>query len=160
MAVLIKDFNDGDEFIGFFLIREIEAKQTNSTKDYLDIVLADSSGQIPAKYWDATKADIETFSSMCLVKVHGLVQLYREKLQAKVIRIRKATDQDEVSVTDFIRSAPVDVDILLSTITNAINSLTSNDIRSVVNYCFEKVKEEIKTSPAAKSHHHAYYGGL
>lgn len=162
MTVLIKDFKDGDEFLGFYLIKEIEAKQTNSSvpKDYLDLVLADSSGHISAKYWDASKTDIETFFPMCLVKVQGVVQVYRDKLQVKVLRIRKTVEQDGVSITDFIRSAPVGADELIPIIEQAISSLTHNDIRAVVTFCYEKVKDSMQTAPAAKSHHHAYFGGL
>lgn len=109
---------------------------------------------------DASKADIETFYPMCLVKVQGVVQVYREKLQVKVIRIRKTTEQDGVNITDFVRSAPVEADKLLTVITKAIESITKDDIKSIVNFCFEKVKDKMQTSPAAKSHHHAYYGGL
>lgn len=162
MSVLIKDFKDGDEFVGYYLIKEIEAKQTNSSipKDFLDIVLADSSGNISAKYWEASKTDIETFFPMCLVKVQGVVQVYREKLQVKVIRIRKTTEQDGVSITDFIRSAPVDANELILIIEQAIDSLSNNDIKSLVTFCFEKVKDKMQSTPAAKSHHHAYFGGL
>ncbi|AHV95622.1 3'-5' exoribonuclease YhaM family protein [Paenibacillus sabinae] len=162
MSVLIKDFKDGDEFVGYYLIKEIEAKQTNNSipKDFLDIVLADSSGNISAKYWEASKTDIETFFPMCLVKVQGLVQVYREKLQVKVIRIRKTTEQDAVSITDFIRSAPVDANELIPIIEQAIDSLSHNDIKSLVTFCFEKVKDKMQSAPAAKSHHHAYFAGL
>jgi 3'-5' exoribonuclease len=159
---LIKELKDGDEFVGFYLIKEIEARQTNGTvpKDYLDLVFADSSGQISAKFWDASKTDIETFFPACLVKVQGVVQLYREKLQVKVLRIRKAVEQDGVSITDFIRSAPVGADELLPAIQQAIHTITHNDIRSIVTFCYEKVKGTMQSAPAAKSHHHAYYGGL
>ncbi len=162
MTTLIKNFRDGEEFVGFYLIKEIEAKQTSSSipKDYLDLVLADSSGKISAKYWEANKLDIETFLPMCLVKVQGVIQVYREKLQVKIIRIRKTTEQDGVTITDFIRSAPVGSDDLLPIIEKAINSLTNNDIRAIVAFCFEKVKDKLHSSPAAKSHHHAYFGGL
>ncbi|WDH83319.1 3'-5' exoribonuclease YhaM family protein [Paenibacillus urinalis] len=162
MTTLIKDLKDGDEFVGFYLIKEIEAKQTNSSvpKDYLDLVLADSSGHISAKFWDASKTDIETFFPMCLVKVQGVMQVYRDKLQVKVLRIRKTVEQDGVSITDFIRSAPVGADELLPVIQQAISSLTHNDIRSIVTFCFEKVKDKMKSAPAAKTHHHAYFGGL
>ncbi|WP_235886353.1 3'-5' exoribonuclease YhaM family protein [Paenibacillus cymbidii] len=140
----------------------MEAKQTNSSvpKDYLDLVLADSSGQISAKLWDASKTDIETFYPMCLVKVQGVVQLYREKLQVKVTRMRKTTGQDGVSITDFIRSAPLAAEELLPVIQQAIESLVHHDIRSIVAYCYEKVKDAMQTAPAAKTHHHAYLGGL
>lgn len=162
MTSLIKNLRDGEEFVGYYLIKEIEVKQTSSSlpKDYLDLLLADSSGAISAKYWDASKNDVETFFPMCLVKVQGVVQVYRERLQAKVIRIRKTVEQDEVSITDFIRSAPVSAENLLPVIQQAINSITNEDIRAIVTFCFEKVEDKMQSSPAAKYHHHAYYGGL
>jgi len=54
---LIKEFCDGDDFVGYFLIKEIETKQTSSSipKDYFDLVLADSSGHISAKYLELSK---------------------------------------------------------------------------------------------------------
>ncbi|EAO9488509.1 HD domain-containing protein [Salmonella enterica] len=158
----MKDFIDGEEFVGFYLLKEVEAKQTNSSipKDYLDIVMADSSGFISAKYWDASKTDIETFGPMCLVKIQGSVQIYRDKLQVKVVRIRKATEQDGVSITDFIRSAPVSSSELLPIIDQAIASITNSEIKAIVTLCYERVKDKIESSPAAKLHHHAYYGGL
>ncbi len=162
MTSLIRNLTDGEEFVGFYVIKEVEAKQTSSSvpKDYLDLVLADSSGAISAKYWDASKTDIETFFPMCLVKVQGVVQVYREKLQAKVIRIRKTVEQDGLSITDFVRSAPVEVEDLLQDIQRAIISITHDEIRSIVTFCFEKVIDKMYSSPAAKFHHHAYYGGL
>ncbi len=162
MTSLIRNLRDGEEFVGFYLIKEVEAKQTSSSipKDYLDLVLADSSGAISAKYWDASKTDIETFFPMCLVKVQGMVQVYRDKLQVKVNRIRKAVERDGVSITDFIRSAPVSAEELLPVIHQAINSITNEDIRAIVTYCFEKVEDKMQSSPAAKYHHHAYHGGL
>ncbi len=162
MSKLIKDFCDKDEFVGFYLLKEVEAKQTNSSipKDYLDIVMVDSSGLISAKYWDASKTDIETFVPMCLVKIQGSVQIYRDKLQVKVIRIRKATEQDGVTITDFIRSAPVGSNELLLLIDQAIDSISNSEIKAIVTSCYERVKDKMESSPAAKLHHHTYYGGL
>lgn len=61
---LIKQLTNQDDFIGFYLLKELEVKQTNGNppKDYLDIVLCDATGQLPAKYWDASPTDKETFS--------------------------------------------------------------------------------------------------
>jgi len=43
---LINQMAANEEFIGFYLLRELELKQTNATsaKDYFDIVLGDASG--------------------------------------------------------------------------------------------------------------------
>ncbi len=160
--MLIKQFIDGEDFTGFYLLKEVDVKQTNGAtpKEYLDIVLSDSSSQISAKLWDASKLDVETFVAMTVVKVQGIVQTYREKLQVKVVRMRKATEEDGVSVTDFIRSAPIDSSKLLAVIEETISSLKQPEIKAVTEFCYNKVKDRMTASPAAKTHHHAYYGGL
>ncbi|MGG1519609.1 HD domain-containing protein [Paenibacillus oryzisoli] len=159
---LIKQLQAPDEFVGFYLIKELEIKQTNTTpaKDFLDIVLCDASGQIPAKLWDASITDKETFFPMTLVKVQGLVQLYRERLQVKIAKIRKATPEDDVKLTDFIRSAPISPYDLIQTIHRVLDSIENPTIRNIVSFCVVKVGDKLEHSPAAKSHHHAYYAGL
>ncbi|AIQ11876.1 3'-5' exoribonuclease YhaM family protein [Paenibacillus durus] len=151
-----------DEFIGFYLIRELTVKQTNGNppKDYFDVVLSDSSGQLSAKYWDVSTADKETFFPMGLVKVQGLAHLYREKLQIKISKMRLATEKDGVALTDFIRSAPIRPVDLIYTIKQAMGSISDPEIRTIVAYCVGKVEEKLMHYPAAKTHHHAYFAGL
>ncbi|MBD0382645.1 3'-5' exoribonuclease YhaM family protein [Paenibacillus sedimenti] len=159
---LIKQLQAQDEFMGFYLLKELEVKQTNSTpaKDYFDIVLCDASGQLSAKFWDVSPTDKETFFPMGLVKVQGLVQTYREKLQVKINRIRKVTPEDGVAVKDFIRSAPLSPDNLIQTIHRVMDSITNDTIKRLVAFCVEKVEEKLQHYPAAKTHHHAYFAGL
>lgn len=159
---LIKQLTNQEEFTGFYLLKELELKQTNATpaKDYFDIVLCDSSGQVPAKYWDVAPADKETFFPMGLVKIRGIVQMYREKQQIKIMKIRKATDRDGVSLTDFIRSAPIRPVDLVYTIQQAVQSIADTDIKTIVQHCVSKVEEKLLHYPAAKTHHHAYCAGL
>ncbi|MBY9080811.1 HD domain-containing protein [Paenibacillus sp. HN-1] len=151
-----------DEFIGFFLLRELTVKQTNGNppKDYFDIVLCDSTGQLSAKYWDVSPSDKEKFFPMGLVKVQGLAHLYREKLQIKITKMRLAEDSDGVSLTDFIRSAPIRPVDLVFAIKQAMNAIQDGEIRKVVAYCVQKVEEKLMHYPAAKTHHHAYFAGL
>jgi len=159
---LINQLIPNEEFVGFYLLRELDIKKTNSTpaKDYFDIVLCDSSGQISAKYWDVTVTDKETFFPMGLVKIQGLAQTYREKLQVKINKIRKVTDEDQVSITDFIRSAPIRPIDLIHTIKQVLNSITDDEIRQIVSFCVSKVEDKLMHYPAAKTHHHAYFAGL
>ncbi|BBH22266.1 hypothetical protein Back11_36110 [Paenibacillus baekrokdamisoli] len=159
---LIKQMKSTDEFIGFYLLKELEVKQTNNTpaKDYFDIVLCDSSGQLSAKLWEVSSTDKETFFPMGLVKVQGLVQTYRERLQIKITKMRLATVEDGVSLTDFIRSAPMNAEDLIHTIKRVIASIGDQEIQTLVTYCVSKVEEKLAHYPAAKTHHHAYFAGL
>lgn len=159
---LIKEFVNQEEFIGYFLLKEVEVKLTNSTppKNYLDIVLSDSSGEISAKLWDASEVDKETFYPMGLVKVRGVVQTYRERLQMKIIQMRPVKEEDGVKLTDFVRSAPIRAVDLIHTIQATIATISDAEIRSIVTYCVDKVEEKLMHYPAAKTHHHAYFAGL
>ncbi|MFD0675669.1 MULTISPECIES: 3'-5' exoribonuclease YhaM family protein [unclassified Paenibacillus] len=159
---IIRSLNHQDEFVGFYLLKELEVKQTNGTpaKDYFDIVLCDSSGQISAKYWDVTTTDKETFFPMGLVKVQGIAHTYREKLQVKITKIRKANDDDGITLTDFIRSAPILPIDLVYTIKQVLEDISDLEIKKIVAYCVSKVEEKLMHYPAAKTHHHAYFAGL
>ncbi|GGD83347.1 3'-5' exoribonuclease YhaM family protein [Paenibacillus nasutitermitis] len=159
---LIKQLNSQDEFVGFYLLKELDVKQTNGTppKDYFDIVLCDSSGQMPAKYWDVSSTDKETFFPMGLVKVQGTVLTYRERLQIKISRIRKTEPDDGVNITDFIRSAPIRPVDLVYAIKQAMEKIGDPEIRTIVSFCIGKVEEKLMHYPAAKTHHHAYFAGL
>ncbi|MCH1640868.1 HD domain-containing protein [Paenibacillus timonensis] len=159
---LIKDLSTNDEFVGYYLLKELELKQTNTSpaKDYFDLVLCDASGQLPAKYWDVKETERDNFSPMTLVKVQGIVQLYREKPQVKITRIRNIRDEDGVSLTDFIRAAPIGSTELLVIINRVIESISDTAIRDIVSFCVDKVREKLAHYPAAKMHHHAYFAGL
>ncbi|WP_159887045.1 3'-5' exoribonuclease YhaM family protein [Paenibacillus puerhi] len=158
----IKSFTDGEEVTGYFLLKLAEVKQTNATppKAYFDLVLADSTGEISAKLWDISSTDRETFFSMMLVKVQGVVQLYRDRLQLKIARIRKVTPEDNCSIKDFLRTAPVEAEDLLAAIASAAASIRDTDIRAVVDFCIAKAGDKLLHYPAAKGMHHAYYSGL
>ncbi|MFC5986870.1 3'-5' exoribonuclease YhaM family protein [Marinicrinis lubricantis] len=159
---LIKELTTNDEFVGFYLLKELELKQTNTSpaKDYFDLVLCDASGQLPAKYWDVKETEKDSFSPMTLVKVQGIVQLYREKPQVKITRIRNVSNEDGVSLTDFIRAAPIGSAELLEVISRVIESISDPAIRDIVSFCVDKVREKLAHYPAAKMHHHAYFAGL
>ncbi|MZQ84898.1 HD domain-containing protein [Paenibacillus sp. 5J-6] len=159
---LIKQLQAPEEFVGFYLIKELEVKQTNTTpaKDFMDIVLCDASGQISAKMWDVSAADKETFFPMTLVKVQGVVQTYRDRLQVKIARIRKVLPEDGVQMTEFIRSAPISPADLIHTINGVLESIEHPNIKAIVSFCVAKVGEKLNHYPAAKTHHHAYFAGL
>ncbi|WP_274362732.1 3'-5' exoribonuclease YhaM family protein [Paenibacillus thermotolerans] len=159
---LIKTFAVGEEITGFYLLKGLDLRQTRSTppKDYFDIILCDASGEIPAKFWDVTPTDKETFFAMDVVKVQGTVQTYNDKLQFKINRIRKANEEDGVTLTDFIRSAPIAPVDLVHIINRTAESIGDLVIRQIVLYCIQKVGDKLMHFPAAKGMHHAYYAGL
>lgn len=160
--MLIKTFIEGDEVTGFYLLKQVEVKQTDATppKNYLDLVFGDQSGGISAKLWDASTTDCETFFAPMMVKIRGTVQLYRDKLQFRITQIRPTTDDEGVTMTDFIRSAPVHPVDLVHVAKTTIKSVVDTDFKTILEYCLEKGGDKLMHYPAAKSVHHAFYAGL
>lgn len=152
----------GEEFTGFYIMKQLEVKQTNTTppKDYFDIILSDTTEEVPAKMWDISTEDKESIYPLDLVKVQGQAQLYKDKLQVKISRMRTVTLDDGVTITDFIRAAPTPAGDLVCYIQSAASSIQDEQIRSIVEYCLDEAKDKLLHYPAAKAMHHAYYSGL
>jgi 3'-5' exoribonuclease len=160
LELQINEMVDRCEFVGYYLLKNATLKQTADNKDYMDMVICDATGEMPLKFWDVSDMDKETYFAGSVVKVKGLVSLYREKLQAKVIRMRLASEEDGVAVSDFVRSAPVPAADLLAVIENTIDEISHPKIKLIVQFCVSRVREQLFSYPAGKSVHHAYYSGL
>ncbi|MBP1904797.1 3'-5' exoribonuclease [Paenibacillus turicensis] len=158
----VKEMMNQEEFIGYYLLKELEIKQTNNTppKDYMDIVLSDATGQISAKLWDVSSYDKETFFRMGLVKVKGIAHTYRERLQVKIIQMRPVKAEEGITLTDFISAAPIPSDQLVDIIKMTTDQINDDIMRGIVQFCLDKIGDKLAHYPAAKSHHHNYFGGL
>ena len=62
-------------FVGFLLVRSADARTDKKGASYLDLTLADKTGDINCKYWDWNQLmDVPKQGSV--IKVQGLVQEY------------------------------------------------------------------------------------
>ncbi len=156
----INELADRSEFVGYYLLKNAMLKRTADQKDYLDMIISDTTGEIPLKFWDISDMDKETFFAGSVVKVKGLVSTYRDKLQAKVIRIRLATEEDGYQVSDFVKSAPVPAADLMNVIDQTIEEIQNAKMKKIVRFCVSRVKEQLWSYPAGQTIHHNYYSGL
>lgn len=66
----------------------------------------------------------------------------REKTQMKINRIRKATEEDGYTLTDFIRSAPIQLVDLVHIIKQTAASIQDSEFRRVVEFCISQRRRE------------------
>ncbi len=157
----INEFVKNERSEGFYLIRSIDLKTTNSNgKKYLDFILADSTGEITGKKWEVKDGEENEFKANTIVKIRGMVTSWQTALQLKIEQIRNITDEDGVNIDDYVQSAPVDSKIMFQTIETYINNMKNNDIKNIVKVMIEKNKEKLMYYPAAKKNHHSIKGGL
>jgi 3'-5' exoribonuclease len=144
-----------------FLVIYKEVRQKKTGEPYLTLVLADRTGEIEAKMWDNVAEVMSTFDRDDFVKVKGFAQLYQNKHQFTVHKIRRAEDQ-EIEAADYFPCSKRNPDEMFAELMGIISAMRNEHLRKLLSAIFadEKLAALYRRAPAAKSIHHACLGGL
>lgn len=159
----IRDLDVNQEFTDFFMLKALDVKTGGNKKEYLDIIISDSTGEIAAKKWDVTLAECEKLLEVQpgeLVKVKGIVTEWNGIKQIKVAKIRPATPEDDLDVKEFVRTAPEDSEEMFDFIFNIAEEMQDKELSTLCMDMLNENKEELLYYPAASKNHHAILGGL
>ncbi|MFQ6031344.1 MAG: OB-fold nucleic acid binding domain-containing protein, partial [Candidatus Zixiibacteriota bacterium] len=159
-TLFVKDLKPGLEVTEFFVLRKKELKEYNGQR-FLKLELGDRSGRIDAIVWDNldqlySKAEVGE-----IVKVKGWVSTYKEMLQLKVDRIRKAKDE-EIDLGDFLPKVERDFNLLYDDFKNVVQTIKTSYLRRLLDLLMEdsSLMEKFRRAPGGKLWHHARIGGL
>jgi 3'-5' exoribonuclease len=157
----ISSFKEQDKIQSCYLVSAKSLLKDRNSKSYLSFNLNDKTGSINARIWDNVESTEKEFETGEVVFVKGHVQNYQGKLQFVVHQIRKA-DVEEFDVTDLVRSASKNTDELLSELNEMVAKMTNPNLKLLIENVLNEaqVKERLIKYPAARSIHHAYFGGL
>lgn len=155
----VRDFVVGEKVQLFLLVRKAEERRTAAGKPYIDFVLCDASGEVPAKLWDSTPEDGERFVQNRIVKVRAVVREWNGTPQLVIEKIRLATDEDGVALADFVPSAPIDPVRTLAEVEAYAEKIGHADIRELVQRLLADYRDRLLYYPAAQKNHHALRSG-
>ncbi|MBO8170791.1 MAG: HD domain-containing protein [Bacillaceae bacterium] len=156
----IHKLSEGDEIIQFFMVKKSETKQARNGSWFLDLVLADKTGEINAKLWDQQPDAHLQYQVGTIIKVKARVDKFQDNLQLQIQKIRPAAPDDGVEAHDLVKTSPVPTEELWETLHHYIQSIESPGVRNIVNHLVQEKGEAMKTWPAAKNFHHNYFSGL
>lgn len=156
----ISHYHIGNTFDNFMLIKEAMKGVASNGKPFLTLILRDTTGEIDAKLWDASKEDEDVFVGEQIVKLTGEVSQFRGKAQLKIFSIRPAQTTDGVKIADFVEKAPVSKENLIDKLTEAIFEMSNPVMQRIVRAFVKKHQEALLTFPAAAKNHHEYVSGL
>ncbi len=144
-----------------FLVISKEIRQKKTGDPYLTLHLADRTGEIEAKMWDNVEEVMNTFDRDDFVKVKGLVQVYQNRSQFTVHRLRRL-EEHEVDLADYFPCAERDTEEMFVELQGIIASLQNAHLRQLLEAVFSDLRLTAlyKMAPAAKNIHHACRGGL
>lgn len=159
---LIKDIRDGDFISSFF---QIEGGQLNEFKSksgkFAVLNLSDRSGVIRAVCWENGEKVYHSLEVGGIAYLQGRVNVFNNNLQINVDKIHMA-QQGEFESSDFLPVGEVDVDARFAYVREIMETVKNPYLKKLLELFFDdpEIAEPFKRSPAAKSIHHNYIGGL
>ncbi|MDJ0883503.1 MAG: HD domain-containing protein [Desulfobacterales bacterium] len=157
----ITDMAPGARVDDLFVLAERTLSHKKDGNPYMNVVLADRSGQIKGVVWDNVEQMAAGVSRGDIVRVGGNVSEYRGALQL-VVRTMAAEDPSRVDAADFVPTTDLDVDQLFERLQNLTRSIQTPWIKALFEdfWADPGFVARFKRAPAAKMMHHAYIGGL
>ena len=151
------DLLKGQRFEGFLLVRSSDQRTGGNGAKYLDLNLADRTGEVNAKVWDG---NVPPPAPGSVVKVRGGTLEYNGRLQLRVERIRAMTPADEVDLNALTPCAPESPEAMLKELYDAVDAFQSQPLRDLTRELLRRFDEKLRYYPAAQRIHHAERGGL
>lgn len=152
-----------DTIVDFFVVKSFQIKVGKSSKQYLDMMLGDSTGEFNAKKWSIYDVDLAMLDRLKvgdIIKIKGLVSEYNGSKQVRIDQMREILDSDEVDKKDFYKAAPEESGDMYDYILATINSFEDEELKAICLAFYEGNKDRLMYYPAAMRNHHAEYGGL
>lgn len=151
------DLTKDQRFEGFLLVRTSDQRTGGNGAKYLDMNLADRTGEINAKVWDG---NVPPPAPGTVVKVRGGTLEYNGRLQLRVEKLRTVADGDEVDMSSLTPCAPEAPESMLTEIEAAVDAFQSEPLRRLTRELLRRFDEKLRYYPAAQRIHHAERSGL
>ena len=144
-----------------FLIASKDLRTTTQGGLYIHTVLADRTGQVPARVWQATEELFETLPEGGFARFKGRTENYKGTLQFIIEAIRPVKT-DEVELSEFLPRTDRDIDQMWARVCDILDHIEHPDLRRLVDKFLadEELMRRFRTAPAAITLHHSYLGGL
>lgn len=161
--VYISFFTTDEEIQDYFMVKSIAIKLGSNKKQYLDLLLGDSTGEVTAKKWDVADTELPSLNEIGagdIVKVKGQVTEWNGMKQLKVQKIRKAVEQDEIEMADYIKSAPEKAADMMAFMEETVSSMADQELKTLCQRILTDNYDKLMYYPAAVKNHHAEMAGL
>lgn len=163
MRKVIQNLKINETIKEHFLLTSLQTK-LGKNGTYFEMILADASGEIKARKWDLTEKDYQFYDVIHkelpqVVLVKGLTRQFQQTIDLKVFYMVFPDEEATVTISDFLPSAPIQVEEGFRELEETIASLRNETLRTIVSEIYYLYKPFIAQYPASL-HGHQGYGGL
>src|SRR5689334_2866106 len=114
-----------------FLVHSKEIRQKKGGEFYLSLLLADRTGELDAKMWDNVSDVLEAFDRDDFVKVKGLIQIFHNRPQLTIHKLRRM-DDSEVDAVDYFPCTKRDIDQMWTELRAMVAAFANPHLRGLV----------------------------
>jgi 3'-5' exoribonuclease len=144
-----------------FLVYSKEIRQKKSGEVYLSLLLGDKTGELDAKMWDNVADVVDSFDRDDFVKVKGLIQVFHNRPQLTIHKMRRM-DSSEIDFADYFPCSRRDPAEMWAELRAIVCGIGNPHLKRLLEAMLDdpEIAERYRRAPAAKQIHHAYLGGL
>ncbi len=157
----INQLAERDQVNEIYLIADKQLRANRQGNLYLQLRLADRSGQLTGMLWNATEKMAGLVESGQYARVSGTMHLHNAQLQMIVTKVERI-DASQVDETDFQTLRSADVDRLARRLADMLREIRNVHLRSLAESFLvdDTFMAKFTTAPAGVKNHHAFRGGL
>lgn len=159
--MFISELKPNIEIASLFVASEKQLKTARNGTTYLDVKLADKTGEVSGKIWEKGGEASAVFKAGDIVSLRAKTELYRDKIQLNIFEI-VPVPAGKYDPSDFLPVCPLDRDLLLERLIKLVAGMGEGPFRRLSEAVLadSSIMARLKIAPAAKAMHHAYIGGL
>ena len=137
------------------MITNIEKKLDKNGNTYTVYELSDGETKVSARHF--ADSNLETGN---IIEANLNSSLYNGNMTFKINSYENLTGMPGIDMADFLVSAPMTDENMNDQIEELVEKIQNKDLQDFVRYFYQKYEKPLVYYPAAKAHHHNYYGGL
>ncbi|MHC4563119.1 MAG: 3'-5' exoribonuclease YhaM family protein [Planctomycetota bacterium] len=157
----ISDLTPNEPLDQVFLVRDKELRTARNGKQYVQATLADRTGTISARLWDANEGIFQGIPTDGFLRVKGRTDEYKGVLQV-IIEGCRPWAAEKVDIADFLATTDQDVEAMWTELLDILQDIKDEPLRRLLKKFTEdqKIVAAYKRAPAAMQMHHPFMGGL
>ena len=144
----------------FLLVKASNKKTSSKGDDYLDMTLADRTGEINAKLWSYVPSLHGDYQPGDIVKVRGTISQYNGADQLRIDKIRHSTPGDQVDTSGLVQTADYSGEDMFGELFFIAEGFKDEELKRLTLTLLSENKEKLLYWPAAFKLHHAIRSGL
>jgi len=128
---------------------------------YIHAVLADATGQVPARMWQASESIFKSIPEGGFLSVKGRTEDYRGNLQF-IIEALQPVNPAQVDLSEFLPHTERDIDQMWARTVKILERIQDPNLAELMREFLadEALVSAFRKAPAAAQLHHAFVGGL